>query len=444
MPVVEKGFVKVGQADYEAIMRLAFGKSLEKSAQAGGQKSSDKPVGNEDLLYGALAGMGSGLLSDMMTPLDEDESPLKRALTRILHGAALGGVAGLGIRTVRRLGGGKPQATAPSEKAAAAGRSAADQERRTDSAVDRSEDDELVNNFLARFYDTAAVTPGNLWRGYLTGAGGRLVGNSLWDLGVLNARRGVHMVPQESVLTQTHALNGATRNVNVFDNEGVPAGVSGTVGELSDAILARANAKKGVPALNAELELIRRLGLLNNRRFGMLRNGVSAFNDANPNHQHATIADAFRDMNARMPDNAFGPTTSNESAIANELADILSNNVHGEVGNPRTGYQLYGENGVFKELENRARVFDRNRAVMQSKGPVNRWLGRQKLVSPLKGVNKTGWLFALLNGLRGGYKVMTDTSVDPNTGEAMTPMEAEFNGGKGGNGKQAPATPSKP
>lgn len=56
---------------------------------------------NEDAksaLIGALVGSGVGGLSSLLTPTDKDESKVNKILSHILAGAAMGGVAGYGIR----------------------------------------------------------------------------------------------------------------------------------------------------------------------------------------------------------------------------------------------------------------------------------------------------------------------------------------------------------
>lgn len=52
-------------------------------------------------LVGAGLGGGLGLLADHIRPADEDENRLRRRLTSLLTGAALGGVAGFGLNRFR-------------------------------------------------------------------------------------------------------------------------------------------------------------------------------------------------------------------------------------------------------------------------------------------------------------------------------------------------------
>lgn len=63
-------------------------------------------------LIGALAGGGIGLAADAVRPADEDEDRLKRRITSILAGAAMGGMAGHGLREFGKasplVGAGKP------------------------------------------------------------------------------------------------------------------------------------------------------------------------------------------------------------------------------------------------------------------------------------------------------------------------------------------------
>ncbi len=53
-------------------------------------------------LTGAGLGSGLGLISDMIRPVDKDENKLRRRLTALLGGAALGGMAGFGANQFRK------------------------------------------------------------------------------------------------------------------------------------------------------------------------------------------------------------------------------------------------------------------------------------------------------------------------------------------------------
>lgn len=96
--------VKVSAADRDALLALAFsrGRKLSKAAQdaaagdVGGKSRALSGAG-----WGALAGGTLGLINHLITPEDEDENRLKRALMYILGGAALGGVAGAGFNYFR-------------------------------------------------------------------------------------------------------------------------------------------------------------------------------------------------------------------------------------------------------------------------------------------------------------------------------------------------------
>ena len=347
MAAKASGFVKVGQADYEAIMRLAFGRAMEKAAQANGQGDSSKPIGNEDLLYGALAGVGSGLLSDMMTPLDEDESPVKRALVRILHGAALGGVAGLGIRTVRNMRGvGGGVAPAASEKNAQA----------TNSVPSMLE----MQNAQARQQENAKKPwkrdPNyQVWSdlGYLAadpavaGLGGLALTplyNAYRNSRILRNRAASRFYTFANTPIYTVEPNSRRlRDVNPMSRDW--RGVSPE--EIFELERAYQKARPGPAKLEAELAFLRRSGYVDSDFINALDLGITDFNTRNPNHKFTSIVDAFNAASRTTPDTrmlgreAFGPLPEAPERTARFIADKLGDpyrrgghdlaNVHGRL-----------------------------------------------------------------------------------------------------------------
>lgn len=60
--------------------------------------------GAKSALIGGLGGAGLGLVAHLITPKDKDEDQRKRLLSHVLSGAALGGVAGYGVKKMLDTG----------------------------------------------------------------------------------------------------------------------------------------------------------------------------------------------------------------------------------------------------------------------------------------------------------------------------------------------------
>lgn len=89
--------IQVTKDDVDRLYDLVFSKRLEKQAQL-------KETG-----FGAIGGAGLGALLSFLTPKDKDESRMGRLLRYVLGGAAMGGIAGLGVGSSKSMFGAKPE-----------------------------------------------------------------------------------------------------------------------------------------------------------------------------------------------------------------------------------------------------------------------------------------------------------------------------------------------